>query len=284
MIKRLREQYPIQELCRLFNISRSTLYYNFKRSDKFGAENQQVKTIAASLFYKSRNSIGARRLSEMLRKRNFNIGRYKAGKLMKEAGLVCKLTPKHVYKNGGLEHKLLPNILNRRFKPQKPNQVWCGDITYLRTGNRWLYLAVVLDLYARRIVGWAFSESPDSKLTARALTIAYEARARPKNLIFHSDQGAQYTSEHFQSSIEDYKITQSMSRKGNCWDNSPIERFFRSLKSEWMPKRGYEDMKSAKQDLLPYLTHYYNRERLHSFNSYATPVQKEENSRRNRLK
>ncbi len=154
--------------------------------------------------------------------------------------------------------------------------VWCGDVTYIWAGARWVfYLAVVLDLYARRAVGWAMSESPDSALTTRALAVAYEARGRPKGVMFHSDQGCQYTSVAFQQQLWRYRIKQSMSRRGNCWDNAPMERFFRSLKSEWIPSQGYPSSGQAIADVLVYVNQYYNHVRPHSTNQYQTPGARE---------
>jgi putative transposase len=144
----------------------------------------------------------------------------------------------HHYKKTGNEHLAIPNTLNREFTVDKPNQVWCGDVTYVCTGKRWSYLAVVLDLYARQVVGWAFSNSPDSELTAKALRLAYEYRGRPTELIFHSDQVCHYTSLKFRQTLWRFEITQSMSRRGNCWDNVLMERFFRRLKTERMPAIG----------------------------------------------
>jgi putative transposase len=130
----------------------------------------------------------------------------------------------------------------------------------------------VPDLYARRVVGWAMSRSADTELVLRALALAYESRGRPGHVLFHSDQGCQYTSVKFRHQLWQYRMRQSMSRRGNCWDNAPMERFFRSLKTEWVPKIGYPNPEIAHSDLLRYLTHYYNRARPHSFNGYKTPL------------
>ncbi len=167
------------------------------------------------------------------------MGRWLAGRLMKELGLVSCQQPTHRYKRGGHEHVAIPNYLERQFAVTEPNQVWCGDVTYIWTGKRWAYLAVVLDLFARKPVGWAMSFSPDSRLTMKALEMAWETRGKPGGVMFHSDQGSHYTSRQFRQLLWRYQITQSMSRRGNCWDNSPMERFFRSLKNEWMPVVGY---------------------------------------------
>ena len=147
----------------------------------------------------------------------------------------------------------------------------CGDVTYVWRGVGWLYLAVVLDLYKRCVVGWACSDSPDSELTVNALQMAYEARGRPSGVMFHSDQGCHYTSKRFRQQLWRYRIKQSMSRRGNCWDNSPMERFLRSYKTEWMPKTGYDTSSQAQIDIAAYMK-YYNYQRGHSYNNYQPPA------------
>ncbi len=145
------------------------------------------------------------------------MGRWLAGRLMKELGLVSCQQPTYRYKRGGHEHVAIPNYLERQFAVTEPNQVWCGDVTYIWTGKRWAYLAVVLDLFARKPVGWAMSFSPDSRLTMKALEMAWETRGKPVGVMFHSDQGSHYTSRQFRQLLWRYRIRQSMSRRGNCW-------------------------------------------------------------------
>ncbi|CTX02150.1 IS911 transposase orfB [Escherichia coli] len=141
---------------------------------------------------------------------------------------------KHQYKNARQEHTSLPNLLERQFAVPEPDRVWCGDITYLWAGNRWCYLAVVMDLFARRVIGWSLSAHADTALISSALRMAYETRGQPRDVVFHSDQGSQYTGLKYQQLLWRCRINQSVSRRGNCWDNSPMERFFRSLKTEWV--------------------------------------------------
>ncbi len=171
----------------------------------------------------------------MLREQGEMIGRFKVSRLMDELGLICKQPGSHAYKRATVERIDIPNVLNRQFKVGIQNKVWCGDITYLWAQGRWHYLAVVLDLFTRRIVGCSFSTSPDAELVVKALDMAFEQRGRPAGLMFHSDQGGQYASRKFRQRLWRYRIQQSMSRRGNCWDNSPMERLFRSLKTEWVP-------------------------------------------------
>ncbi|EBC5528715.1 IS3 family transposase, partial [Salmonella enterica subsp. enterica serovar Javiana] len=207
--------------------------------------------------------------------RGFRMGRWLAGRLMKELGLVSCQQPTHRYKRVGHEHIVIPNHLERQFAVTEPNQVWCGDVTYIWTGKRWAYLAVVLDLFARKPVGWAMSFSPDSKLTIRALEMAWEARGKPAGVMFHSDQGSHYTSRQFRQLLWRCRIRQSMSRRGNCWDNSPMERFFRSLKNEWVPVTGYINFSDAAHAITDYIVGYYSSLRPHDYNGGLPPNESE---------
>ncbi len=205
------------------------------------------------------------------------IGRYKVRSLMHENGLESKQPGKHRYKPALSPSDIAPNHLGRKFGAVRANQVWCGDITFVWTGNSWLYLALVTDLYKRRIVGWTCSTSPDTKLTVAALGMTYESRGQPKNVLFHSDQGCQYTSIQFQQCLWRYRMIQSMSRRGNCWVNAPMERVFRSFKTEWMPKNGYPNYRQATHDIHQFIKHY-NYYRGHSYNGYVAPVVAEQQS------
>lgn len=195
---------------------------------------------------------------------------------MSEAGLVSKQPGAHKYKVAKHERPDIPNRLERAFKVAAPNQVWCGDITYIWTRQGWMYLAVIIDLYARRVVGWSISKHPNADLVVSALTRAYQQRGKPSGVMFHSDQGSQYGSLKFRRRLWRYRMEQSMSRRGNCWDNAPMERLFRSLKSEWVPGMGYADLATAERDVGQYLMSYYNRYRPHSYNSGRSPVAAEE--------
>ncbi len=168
---------------------------------------------------------------------------------MKKLGLDSCQRPQHRYKKTGNEYPEIPNKLNRQFDVVEPNTFWCGDVTFIWTGNRWAYLAVVLDLFSRKVIGWAMSHSSDTQLTLQALDMAFEHRGRPQGVIFHSDQGCHYTSRKYRQRLWRYRITQSLSRRGNCRDNAPMERFFRSLKVEWVPKVGYYCFTEAKHHI-----------------------------------
>lgn len=213
----------------------------------------------------------------MMREDGIEIGRYKVRSLMKEAGLTCKQPGSHSYKHATIERPDIPNRLDRQFNVEQPNQVWCGDITYIWAQGRWHYLAVVIDLYARRVVGWALPNKADSSLAVKALEMAYEQRGRPEKIMFHSDQGSQYASRLFRQRLWRYRMQQSMSRRGNCWDNAPMERLFRSLKTERIPTMGYASAKEARKDISHYLMDYYNQQRPHQYNDGLAPSRAEDN-------
>ena len=271
IIDQLREHYLQQELLSVFGIARSTYQYHRRRVVRECPEERQLQQKVMEIYNASRGSAGSRTISGMLKQRGESIGRYKARSLMKTLGLVSKQQRKHHYHVANQASVVAANHLAREFTVERPNQVWCGDVTYVWIGTTWLYLAIVIDLYKRRVVGWACSDSPDSELTAKALQMAYEARGRPHGIMFHSDQGCHYTSQHFRQQLWRYQIKQSMSRRGNCWDNSPMERFFRSYKTEWMPSMGYDSYQQADIDIASYIR-YYNYQRGHSYNQYLSPA------------
>ena len=254
-----------------FTISRSTYQYYRKRRGTIDQERERLKRKVVAIHAASRGAAGARTIAGQLKDEGEQVGRYKAKQLMKETGVISKQPRRHHYQINEQESKIAANHLDRNFSVTRANSVWCGDVTYIRSGGKWLYLAVVMDLYKRRIVGWACSDSPDSQLTMQALRMAWEARGCPEKLLFHSDQGCHYTSHAFRQQLWRYHIKQSMSRRGNCWDNAPMERFFRSYKSEWMPIHPYKTAQEAKQDIAKYIR-YYNHVRVHSYNGYLTPV------------
>lgn len=262
-------------MCSIFNVHRSSFRYWLGSYNKKSSSQLQEEVMIKAIFNESHGSAGARTISDVTAARGNKISRYKVTKIMKKLNLVSCQMPKHAYKRGGDERLDIPNHLQRQFLVAKPDSVWCGDVTYLWVGNRWAYLAVVIDLYARKVIGWAMSYSPDSSLTCRALTMAFESRKRPVNVMFHSDQGCHYTSKKFRQLLWRYQIKQSMSRRGNCWDNAPMERFFRSYKTEWMPTVGYTTFSEMKYSVIDYITRYYNEVRPHWYNGGLTPNESE---------
>ena len=264
------------KLCELFGVVRSSYYYGIK-TKPIDVERVKLKALIRQIFNDSKQSAGSRTVVAILENEySIKLTRYLATKLMRSMGLISCQLKTHKYKHADQAHKTHDNLLDRNFSPAAPNQVWTGDVTYIRIKGGWCYLAVVLDLFARRIVGFSVSDSPNSTLTASALQMAYHTRLKPNSVLFHSDQGTHYTSKEFADAIADCKdMTQSMSRRGNCWDNAPTERFFRSFKTEWMPKGGYEDIAEAKGAISSYIWGYYQTVRPHSFNDYLPPSETE---------
>lgn len=262
-------------MCDVFGVHRSSYKYWKQRDTSLSPEELRLRAEVKSAHELSGGSAGARTIAEIVTQRGIPLSRYRATRFIRELELVSCQLPQHTYRKASKEHIAIPNLLNRQFDVTAPNQVWCGDVTYVWTGNRWAYLAVVIDLYARKPVGWSMSHSPDSELTTKALTMAYELRGRPSGVIFHSDQGTHYTSRKFRQRLWRYKIKQSMSRRGNCWDNAPMERFFRSLKTEWIPTIGYRTFNEAKIDITKYIIGYYSQARPHQHNGGLAPNESE---------
>ncbi|MDE9778124.1 IS3 family transposase [Pseudomonas aeruginosa] len=276
LIDQLSEQESVEVVCSAFDVARSCYYVHRLRRRRVDARRVALRSQVNQLFSQNRGSAGSRSILGMLREEGVTIGRFRVRRLMRELGLVSKQPGSHAYKQATVERPDIPNRLNREFATEHPNQVWCGDITYVWAQGRWHYLAAVLDLHTRRVIGWAFSAKPDAELVIKALDMAYEQRGRPQQVLFHSDQGSQYASRLFRQWLWRYRMQQSMSRWGNCWDNSPMERLFRSLRSEWGPSTGYLTAQEAQRDISHYLMHRYNWIRPHQFNDGLPPAVAEE--------
>ena len=266
--------YPVKQLCRMLSVQRSA-YYDWRAEPGKVIPPQELvlRRRMKELFAASRGSLGSRMMMQNLREEGFEIGRDKTRRLMKV--LKLKVKQKRKYKvTTDSKHKLpvAKNVLNREFSPSAPNQVWATDITFLWTQQGWIYLAVVIDLYSRRVVGWSIDRRMKKALVIRALMMAVNLRKPPPGLIHHSDRGSQYASHDYQKLLKQYGMICSMSRKGNCWDNSPVERFFGSLKREWTGDRLYRTRQEAIADVREYVAVYYNSKRLHSTLGYSTPM------------
>lgn len=225
------------------------------------------------LFKASRGSLGSRGMVKKLRKEGIEVGRYRVRTLMKQLNL--KVVQRQAYKvttQQKQDHQVADNLINQDFNPAQPNQVWAGDITYLRTHEGWMYLAIVMDLHSRKIIGWAMDKRMTTALIERAMQMAITLRNPGKGLIFHSDRGSQYTSKRYGKLLKKQGIRASMSGVGACWDNAVVERFFGSLKNEWLLKVYHLTRQGMKQDVEQYIR-YYNHERLHSANGDLAPVE-----------
>jgi transposase InsO family protein len=270
--------YPVTVLCQVMQVSRSGFYdyrKRFHQGPVLDPCEERLKSQMRQIFKLSRASYGSRRMMKQLVKDGFIIGRFKTRRLMREMGLKAKAPRRYkVTTDSRHSFRIAPNVLDRKFDVPAPDTVWTADISYVWTLEGWLYLAVVMDLFSRRIVGWAMDKRMKADLALNALAMAYWHRKPPKGLLHHSDRGSQYACPEYEKRLERYGMRASMSRKGNCWDNAPTERFFRSLKSERLRLCRFGTRTSAKSKVLDYIT-FYNGLRLHSTLGYLSPVEYE---------
>jgi len=265
----------VKILCEVMQVSRSGYYQFLKAKPKVICLKQvRLEADFKVLFDASNQSYGSRRMAKGMSNQGYPMGRYQARSLMKKLGLVVKMKPRFCRTTDSRHHyPVADNILNRQFDVSAPNQVWGSDITYLWTQAGWLYLAVVVDLFSRQVVGWALQPHMKTDLVLEALGKAFWTRKPDKGLIHHSDRGSQYASNDYQRELKQFGMTCSMSRKANCWDNAVVERFFRSLKSECTHHHLFENRKQAQQTVIDYITMFYNSNRLHSYLGYQSPMQ-----------
>lgn len=268
-------------MCNVLHISRSR-YYSWRKnplSKRANADAFLTERIKA-VFIEGRENYGTRSIKHRLAQRGVEISRKRITRLMEMSGLRCKIKRKFKVTTDS-KHKLYiaPNLLQRQFNATSPNRVWAGDITYIPTRNGWLYLATVMDLFSRKIVGWSMNTSMTASLVNNALTMAIWKRKPGKDLIWHSDRGSQYCAKSHRTILKDHKIIQSMSRKGDCWDNATSESFFSTIKRE-MPQIGdFVDQKQAASAIFEYIEVFYNRIRAHSTIGYRAPAEFEEDTR-----
>lgn len=269
LVQQLKKAYPVRTVCRLLDVSRSGFYEDKQPRPRDLAVEASVK----AAFSASGRCYGSRRLSVAMRANGYHFGRCKVRRLMRQYGLSASWKRKFVHTTDS-KHELpvAENLLNRQFDPEVPNQAWTSDITYIRTRSGWLYLAVVMDLFSRRIVGWAMASHMKTSLVSNALKMALQQRNPPRGLLLHSDRGSQYASHDYQKLLKAHGVVCSMSRKGNCWDNSPMERFFLNLKMERVWQRDYANHGEAIRDIAGYIVGFYNTSRLHSKLNYLPPV------------
>lgn len=253
----------------------TSAYYSWAKQPEItekSIENKRLESKTRELFGGFKQIYGARRLADELRKAGFNVGRYKVAALMKRLGLQVRYPKKFkVTTDSHHDDAISPNILNRNFDIGAPNKVWTTDITYVWTLEGWVYVAMVMDLFSRQIVGWAIDDHMRTSLCTRALQMAFWRRKPAPGLLHHSDRGSQYASKDYRKHLTIMKMTQSMSRKGDCWDNSPTERFFRSLKHEQLNYEKFRTIAQAKLSVIDYLA-FYNGKRSHSRLGYQSPI------------
>ena len=261
-------------LCRVMEVSTSAYYDWVKQPEttEKAMEIKRLETKTRQLFDEFKQTYGSRRLADELQKAGFNCGRYQTKNLMKRMGLRVRYPRK--FKNttdSNHNDAISPNSLNRNFDIAEPNQVWTTDITYVWTLEGWMYVAIVMDLFSRQIVGWAIDDHMRTSLCTSALQMAFWRRKPPPGLLHHSDRGSQYASEDYRKHLRIMRMEQSMSRKGNCWDNAPTERFFRSLKHEQLNYEKFRTKEAAKLSVIDYVA-FYNGKRAHSKLGYQSPI------------
>ena len=269
-------------MCKVLKATRSGYYaYEQKLNKKQHCTKVKLVVLVRSIHLKSRETYGTRRMSKALNLEGYNIGRYQARSLMREANVDCKQRRRYKQTtNSKHNYPISENKLNRQFEVVAPNAVWVGDITYIRTVEGWLYLAVVIDLYSRKVVGWSINNTMTSELVSNALKMSIGRRQSTKELMYHSDRGSQYASDYYQTLLRGYGIVCSMSRKGNCWDNAVAERFFGSLKTECIDNKIYTTRKEAKDEIVDYIEVFYNNYRLHSTLGYMSPANYEQSNQK----
>lgn len=272
-----RVAWPVGLICETLGVSRSGFYAWLSRPRSLRSQTDEVMgAMVRQSFIGSDRTYGARRVWHDVLALGHNCGLHRIERLMREQALRARPRRRGLPQDRGQRSAIADNVLDRQFQADAPNQKWVADFTYIWTAEGWLYVAAVLDLYSRRIVGWSMHDSMTSQLVADALMMAVWRRGKPVALLHHSDQGSQYTSEHFQQLLKDQGITCSMSRAGEVWDNSAMESFFSSMKTERTARKVYRTREQARADVFDYVERYYNSTRRHSTLGYVSPIQFEE--------
>jgi putative transposase len=270
--------YPVSVLCRVLTVSRSGFYAWCRRPlSRRAQQNQWLGTHLRACYQEFRGRYGSPRLHQELRARGIVVGRHRVARLMRLQGLhsLCRRryrAPRAAAGSG----TIADNLVQRQFQVDRPNRLWAGDLTYIATGEGWLYLAILMDLYSRRVIGWAMDARLTAELTIRALNMAVHRRSIGAGLIHHTDRGSQYAAVMYQHRLRTVGIQCSMSRRGNCWDNAVVESFFATLKTELVHRQRYRTRQEAQTELFAYVEGFYNRQRRHSALGYRCPVEFEE--------
>jgi putative transposase len=271
-------QFEVEFMCRMLEVSSSGYYASRKRTmcERAQHDRRLVQLIHAA-FAKHPRGCGSRMVMGELRAQGHNVSRKRVVRLMAQEGLRCRLKRRFVRTtNSKHSSKLAPNVLKRRFEPGAPNKVWASDITYLHTKQGWTYLAVVLDVGSRKVVGWNVGTTMEESLVLSALRQSLEARGPAPGLVSHSDRGVQYAANEYRRVHEENGWICSMSRKGNCWDNAVVESFFSTLKRELPNDQPFEDWRDVERALFAYIDGYYNTTRRHSTLGYRSPNEYEQ--------
>lgn len=268
------EEFPVAISCDVLAVSRSGYYaWCNSRPSQYVLSNERLDAKITALYNEHEQRAGSPRLTRELNALGYPCSENRVARRMKKLGLRALAKKKFKVTTDSAHNKpIYENVLNRDFGTTAINQKYCGDITYIPTAEGWLYLAVVIDLHSRAVIGWAMDTRMKAELVCSALEMALYRRNHPVNVIMHTDRGSQYASDKYSKLIKDSKLVGSMSRKGNCWDNAISESFFHSLKVELVHQKKYLTRLQAKQSLFQYIEGYYNRRRLHSAIQYQTPI------------
>ena len=268
--------WPVRWMCEALGVSRSGFHAWLTRSPSRRARaDEEIGARVRTSFLASDRTYGARRVWRDVLAEGVACGLHKIERLMRAQALRARPRRRGLPKDEGdrLMAVLSPNLLDRQFEAKRPNQKWIADFTYVWTAEGWLYVAAVIDLFSRRVVGWSMSAGMTAQLVTDALVMAIWRRGKPDALLHHSDQGSQYTSEQFQRLMADNGVTCSMSRSGNVWDNAAMESFFSSLKTERTARKTYRTRDQARADVFDYIERFYNVSRRHSTLGYLSPMQ-----------
>lgn len=269
------EQFQIGIMSRVLRVSRSGYYsWRSRPESERVQENEKLLERIKAIHKKSRRTYGSPRVQRQLAKEGESCGKGRVARLMRGAGIRAKQQRKfRVTTDSKHNFPVAENRLNRQFVVSAPNTVWTADITYIPTQEGWLYLSAVMDLCSKGIAGWSMAEQMEKGLVKDALRMAQARRNPARGLLHHSDRGSQYASADYQKLLRDYGMQVSMSRKGDCWDNAPMESFFHTLKTELTHHKKYQTREEAKRDIFEYIEVFYNRERLHSSLGYKSPLE-----------
>lgn len=270
-----RAQYPITVLCRALEVTPQGFHaWKGRKPCRRWQDDQRLAVHVRAIFREHKGRYGSYRIRRELRTHAIFVSRKRVARLMRQEQLRGRRARPRYCSTTDSKHRLpvAPNLLARRFTASRPDQLWVGDITYIWTKEGFLFLATVMDLWSRRIVGWALEGSLHAALCLSALRMALRQRRPRRGLIFHSDRGVQYAAYEYRSELARYGISQSMSRKGNCWDNAPMESFFGTFKAELVHETDFSTRTEARSAAIRYIEGYYNRRRLHSSIGYVSPV------------
>ena len=275
-IKANSSNHSVKKMCQILNASRSG-YDSWKDRPITNRRKSDMELLAAirKLFDESRQTAGSPKIHEALRAMGYRVGANRVARIMRENGLKSVVKKKFRVVTTDSKHNLpiAPNLLNRQFKVDAPNKVWASDLTYIQVADRFAYLCIIKDLFNHEPIGWSLAYHMRTEMVIDALNRAVQRRRPKSGLMFHSDRGSQYASKEFRKELKQHKMIQSMSRKGNCWDNAPVESFFKSLKLEEVYRKKYSSLKDARENLFEYIEVFYIRKRRHASLGYMTPAE-----------